>query len=715
MHRHPFIFVIAGTVFAAGLLRADDVTPTNAPTVLHPIRVIGRVERESLTSPSESAAAEQKKEVPGGFTVQRHEEMDKGRASNFQDLLQGTPGVVLQTENGTEVSKVSIRGSGIDSEDEPLGVEFLLDGLGFNQGDGEVILEDLDVGTIQHAEVYRGATAFKYGSLTLGGAVNLVPFTGYTADPFQVRAEAGSYGFFHGQASTGGVEGPVDYYASVMGRYRDGFRIHSRENTQLVFSDAGYKLSDNVENRVYFTVDRTDREMPGGLTKQQMNQDPRQADPDAIAQDFNKNWSFLRVADKLNFETEEEEFDAGLFWWHRDLRENGFFSPDFREGITTYYSDNIGILLNSVTRNDLFRQRNILTVGANPDIEWEVDHNYENIAGHRGETTANNIGQSINVPVYAENQHYLTEKLSLLTGIQAIYAQRHFTDLFLASDQGNQSGIVNFHGWSPKIGMIYEFDTNSQAFLSFSRSWQPPSFDNMVGFEEGTNSSLSFTPLNPQRAWTVEIGTRGERGPFDWDLSLYRSWVRDELLDVTDGHGNDLGDINIRHSYHQGIEAGLETKLLEAIFVPKKSDRAADRLTFNQTYTLNDFHFVDDPANGDNRIGGIPIHLYEAELMYESPGGFYAGPNVQCSLTRYPVDQANTLFASPYELLGCKIGFRQEKGFSIFFEAKNLLDEHYASSVDPISDARVVALSGPVQVFHPGDGRSFYGGVSWAW
>ena len=54
--------------------------------------------------------------------------MNRGRAWNFEDLLQRTPGVFLQTENGAEVSKVSIRGSGILSEDEPLGVQFLLDG-----------------------------------------------------------------------------------------------------------------------------------------------------------------------------------------------------------------------------------------------------------------------------------------------------------------------------------------------------------------------------------------------------------------------------------------------------------------------------------------------------------------------------------------------------------------------------------------------------------
>ena len=85
----------------------------------------------------------------------------------------------MQSENGVEISKVSIRGSGIESDDEPLGVEFLLDGLSFNQGDGEAIIEDFDVSTLKYAEVYRGANAFKYGSLTLGGAINLVPFTGY--------------------------------------------------------------------------------------------------------------------------------------------------------------------------------------------------------------------------------------------------------------------------------------------------------------------------------------------------------------------------------------------------------------------------------------------------------------------------------------------------------------------------------------------------------
>ena len=141
---------------------------------------------------------------------------------------------------------------------------------------------------------------------------------------------------------------------------------------------------------------------------------------------------------------------------------------------------------------------------------------------------------------------------------------------------------------------------------------------------------------------------------------------------------------NVRSAYHQGIEAGLGVELLKSVFVKGKDGKPGDRLKLDQTYTLNDFHFENDPVYHDNRLGGIPIHLYEVELQYEMPCGFYAGPNVQCNLTPYPVDQQNTLNADSYALLGFKVGLQRAKGFSIFFQADNLTDKRYASSVDPI-------------------------------
>ena len=98
--------------------------------------------------------------------------------------------------------------------------------------------------------------------------------------------------------------------------------------------------------------------------------------------------------------------------------------------------------------------------------------------------------------------------------------------IFLSDDEGNQSHRQNFYGWNPKLGLIYEVDKKTQVFPNFSGSWQPPSFDNMVQFTEGENSSVVYTPLHPQRAWTVELGTRGEHGRFEWELSLYHSWLK---------------------------------------------------------------------------------------------------------------------------------------------------------------------------------------------
>jgi iron complex outermembrane receptor protein len=707
--RWSVLATIAVSVF--GIQTAHAADTSNNPAETAEVTVTGEAP-DSLTSASPEESAKQKTQVPGAFTVRTSDDMKLGRASNFEDLLQRTPGVFLQSENGAEVSKISIRGSGITSEGEPLGVMFLLDGLNFNQGDGESVLEDFDVAALSHAEVFRGADALKYGALTLGGAINLVPFTGYDAAPFQVRLEGGSYGFFRGDMSGGAVQGKFDEFAAIGFRGREGFREHSREDTEILFDDLGYKFNDQVENRFYLTLDRTNRNLPGGLTKSEMEDDPSQANPLAIAQDWNKELSNVRLADKLSIRTDEIELDVGAYWFHHDIENRGFFSPDFREGIEQFYSDNFGGTLNFVSRHELFGQRNILTIGLSPQYEAEPTQNYENIFGHTGATTARGEGSSINVPAYLEDQWYLTPRLSILSGAQAIFAERHFKDEFVSDAEGSQSNRQDFWGFNPKLGAIYEINRKTQAFVNVSRSWQPPSIDNLVDFDEGPTSSVVYTPLSPQHAWTIEVGTRGEYSRFEWELSLYRSWFRNELLEVNDVFGNDIGTRNVPRTNHQGIEASLEVELLRDILVPKQSNRTGDRLSLDQSYTLNDFHFDQNAVDGDNRLPGIPVHVYEAQLLYQSPSGFYAGPNLQCNLSRYPVDEANTLFADSYVLLGFRAGFRRTNGFSVFLDCRNLTNQRYASSVDVIADARTELNP---EIFHPGDGRSFYGGVSWSW
>jgi iron complex outermembrane recepter protein len=101
----------------------------------------------------------------------------------------------------------------------------------------------------------------------------------------------------------------------------------------------------------------------------------------------------------------------------------------------------------------------------------------------------------------------IARRFSIVGGAQAIFAERHFIDEFVTDAQGDQSHRQDFWGFNPKLGAIYEINRETQAFVNFSRSWQPPSFDNMVDFTEGPNSSVVYTPLSPQHAWTIEVGT----------------------------------------------------------------------------------------------------------------------------------------------------------------------------------------------------------------
>src|SRR5580704_3453242 len=111
-----FVFELVALIMAQGLVvvaHGQSANPppakisnTNAPTVLPEITVKGKAVPGSLTSPSADKAADQNQQIPGGFTIKTADEMKKGRAANFLDLLAGVPGLFMQSENGMEISKV---------------------------------------------------------------------------------------------------------------------------------------------------------------------------------------------------------------------------------------------------------------------------------------------------------------------------------------------------------------------------------------------------------------------------------------------------------------------------------------------------------------------------------------------------------------------------------------------------------------------------------
>ena len=79
------------------------------------------------------------------------------------------------------------------------------------------------------------------------------------------------------------------------------------------------------------------------------------------------------------------------------------------------------------------------------------------------------------------------------------------------------------------------------------------------------------------------------------------------------------GAFNATPTIHQGIEAGLNTRLWE--------NPQGDQVRLRQVYTLNDFYYRNDDTFGDNQLPGIPKHVYQGELQYQHHSGWYSGVN----------------------------------------------------------------------------------------
>jgi iron complex outermembrane recepter protein len=214
--------------------------------------------------------------------------------------------------------------------------------------------------------------------------------------------------------------------------------------------------------------------------------------------------------------------------------------------------------------------------------------------------------------------------------------------------------------------------------------------------------------LNDQKATTVEIGTQAKAGIFDGGLSLYRQWLKNELLTVNVAPGVNVNS-NGDHTTHQGIEAALNTKLWEEEKSPNaSSDLQPHQLSFRQAYTLNDFFYNEDPTFNNNKLPGLPTHFYQGELLYEHFTGFYAGFNSQVA-SSYKLDYGNAVSVPSYVIHGFKIGYAQpKKGWETYIDFRNITDQKYAASVSPQYIATTTSAA-----FQPGDGFGVFGGISY--
>ena len=651
----------------------------------------------SLTVPSVAAQRAAVNATVGSVAFVDAKDFQDRYANTLRDTLKDVPGVYVQERYGQEL-RLSVRGSGISRGFHLRGLELLQDGIPLNLADGSGDFYQIDPLGLRSIAVYKGGNALAFGATTLGGAIDFVTPTAQTAlAPNILRIDGGSFNTIRENFQFSRISGPADFLINGTLTNSDSYRTHEAQRTQNFNANLGYQLAPGVETRFYVGVYLTDQKLPGTLSLYNALNNPTLANPSAIAGNQSRKVETERVANRTSFVLDVGKLDIDTWAIHKSLYHPIFQVID-QDGWT------YGIAPHWAGSFDVAGYRNDTILGLRAFAGQNSALQFVNVAGQRGAQTLRALQSASNYEAYGENRFWFLPDMALMTGAKAFSSNRTYSNKggFSGANQFPSFGNETYAGVNPKLGLLWQLLPEIQVFGDITRSRDVPDFSDLAQMNA---LNTTFVPLRAQRAVTYEAGTRGRIDRLSWDVTLYRSEIRDELINFAINPALNIpaATFNAPRTRHQGVEAAVSLDLARDVV------RTGDGLVVSQIWTHNDFRFVRDPVFADNQIAGIPTDVLRTVLTYRDRDGFHISPSVDWVPQGAFADHANTLKVPGYAVFNLAAGIDFRNGVSLFVDARNLTDTRYVSDIAVVTNAATVA-GGPV-AFYPGVGRSIFGGI----
>jgi iron complex outermembrane receptor protein len=595
----------------------------------------------------------------------------------------------------------------------------------------------MDPRQAEFIEIYRGYTANRLGATVLGGAINFISPTGTTAPGVTFDIEGGSFGQITTSAGAGVREGNFDGYGQVSYTQRDGFRDYNVSDRVDVNLNAGAKLSDIVSSRLFVGYTDLGFQIPGPLPWDKLKQNPKQIytgptitlpgptisnpGPNVVRDQPRRDAEQFRIGSRTSATFEEHLFEYEIGYSYTD----DTFRFPIANGIRATDGGDLTNVIRYSYIQDEWRPLPLFEATA-MYVNGSADRDFhQNLSGAQGLQFGDNDLTASTLSLQAGFNIPFAGQLTLSPSIAYSYATRENEDNF---GQGFrpvagynpvtgalQTGFAlpqdtsysrTYSGWNPSLALTFDVDDENLIFGAISRSFEPPTHDDLLATINGNpffspgapaNGIPQFafaTPdLEAQKATTIEGGWRGRHDQVSWDTVIYYSWIKDELLSLRDSSGTRLASQNADRTTHFGVELGLGARI-------------TDDLSARLAYTYQEFLFDNDPTFGNNRLAGAPRHVVNASLRYAITPEWAVEGEINWWPDHIPVDNANSLFSEPWVTVDFRTSYEINEHFSVFGEVRNVFDEVYASSM------LITDTAQPGQAaFLPGDGRAFIVGL----
>ena len=634
--------------------------------------------------------------------------------SSLTAAVNTLPGVRLE-ERATGSYRISVRGSTLRSPFGVRNVKLYYFDIPFTEANGTSPLNILDPAQLGRIEVIKGPAGSVYGAGT-GGVVRLEnqrPAPGQDQARAQMGYSVGSFGLrrFTASAEVGQANG--DYFrAQYAHQQLHGYREQSGLRRDVFALDGQTSPTSRQTLAVHALYTDLYYQLPGGLTRAQFEQNPRQARPDApagpgtVAQQasYASQTGLLGITHEYRFSdrwrTVATLYGRGtsvqtpyLVDWERDasLGGGGRAALHYRGAVAgrTLRAQGGGEFQASFTDS-----RSYLNVGGAPTT-LRYDDEIQTRTGF----------------VFAQADYELPAGFLLTAG--ASYNRLRYQIDRISSAAANPAGYGVGRDFrpqvSPRLALLKELTPTISAYADVSAGFSPPSEAEL----RPSDGSIS-RDLQAERGTSYELGSRGTllAGRLNFDVALFDFELRNTIVSRANAQGIQLF-ANAGTTHQRGAEVAASGWLWQPL-TPAGALSPAAGLRLWASYAYNHFRFGTYESAAGQQYGGRQLtgtapHTLSAGLDFSQALGFYLSPTVSHQAT-IPLNDANTAYAAGYWVAGSRAGWRRTLGqlqVEIYGGVANASNRRYSLGND------LNAFGG--RYFQPAPGRNYYGGATVGW
>jgi catecholate siderophore receptor len=296
---------------------------------------------------------------------------------------------------------------------------------------------------------------------------------------------------------------------------------------------------------------------------------------------------------------------------------------------------------------------------------------------------ADSDGRTTTVGLYAFDTLKLNEQWQITGGIRFDHYSTDYQASSLSTAASNPalpvgtlvptSLSLSDNLFTGKIGVVYKPADNGSVYAAYGTAAQPPGGSNFALSSGGTGNSAARIDFDPQKAKTLEFGTK-------WDVlnkrlaltaALYRTDVSNEVVqDTASSLYYQTGKKRV-----QGVELGAAGAITDAWGV-------------SAGFTTMDTKVASGPvvlADGGTALAYTPKNAFTSWTTYVFPFGLTigAGARYNGKLHRGTDGAVGTpAFIDSYWVVDAMASYRINKNIDIQLNVYNVFDKEYVASIN---------------------------------